>query len=240
MTRLRHHPEFRVGVREFLVVTPGLAAWGVMTGVAIVKSGMSLTAILLMSICVFAGSSQLAALPLIATGAPVWVVLATALCVNLRFVVFSIQLRPYVMHRSLPRRLFSGYLMADFNYVLLVRRFPVPPTDAAGIAAVEAYWAGAGAVAWGSWVGCTLIGVALGNAVPLAWGLGFAGILALLGVASSLVTSPLRLVAAGVAASAAVAAVALPLKLNIVVAIAVAVAVCLGLENTLAKRVAPS
>ena len=238
MTRLLRHPEFRVGVREFLVVTPGLAAWGVMTGVAIVKSGMSLTAILLMSICVFAGSSQLAALPLIATGAPVWVVLATALCVNLRFVVFSIQLRPYVMHQSLPRRLFSGYLMADFNYVLLVRRFPVPPTDAPGIAAVEAYWAGAGAVAWGSWVGSTLIGVGLGNAVPIAWGLGFAGILALLGVASSLVTSPLRLVAAGVAASAAIAAVALPLKLNIVVAIAVAVAACLGLES-LPRRVAP-
>ena len=229
-TKLCKHPEFRRGVRDLLVVTPGLAAWGVMTGVAIVKSGMGLAAILVMSIGVFAGSSQLAALPLIATGAPAWVVLATAVCVNLRFVVFSIQLRPYVMHQPLARRLLSGYLMADLGYVMVVRRFPRVPTDPAGIAAVDAYWMGVGVVGWTSWVGTTLIGVALGNAVPVAWGLGFAGILALLGVAASLVTSPLRLVAAGTAAAAAVVAVALPLKLNILTAIAAAVVVCLTCE----------
>ena len=202
-----------------------------MTGVAIVKSGMGAVAILVMSIAVFAGSSQLAALPLLAAGAPAWVVIATAVCVNLRFVVFSIQLRPYVLHQRVARRLLSGYLMADLGYVLVVRRFPTAPTDPAGIAAVEAYWAGVGIVGWSSWVGSTLIGVALGNAVPVDWGLGFAGILALLGVTASLVTSPLRLVAAGIAALAAVVAVALPLKLNILVAIAAAVALCLMLET---------
>ena len=227
---LWRHPDFRAGVRDLLVVTPGLAAWGAMTGVAIVKSGMGTVAVLVMSICVFAGSSQLAALPLIAAGAPAWVVLATAICVNLRFVVFSIQLRPYVMHQSLPRRLFSGYLLADLGYVLVVRRFPVVPTEPTGIAAVEAYWLGVGLVGWTSWVGTTLLGVVLGNVIPVAWGLGFAGILALLAVAASLVTSPLRLVAAGIAALAAVVAVALPLKLNIVTAIAAAVAVCLAIE----------
>ncbi len=231
MKKLLGHPEFRAGLHDLLVVTPGLAAWGVMTGVAIVKSGMGVVAILVMSLCVFAGSSQLAALPLLAAGAPAWVVLATAVCVNLRFVVFSLQLRPYVLHQRFARRLLSGYLMADLGYVLVVRRFPTPPSDPAGIAAVEAYWLGVGVVGWTSWAGSTLVGVALGNAVPVAWGLGFAGILALLGVTASLVTSPLRLVAAGIAALAAVVALALPLKLNILVAIAAAVAFCLMLET---------
>ena len=66
----------------------------------------------------------------------------------------------------------------------------------------------------------------------IAWGLGFAGILALLGVLCSLATSRLRAVSAGVAGAAAVAAIALPLKLNILVAIASAVAICLVLEFT--------
>ncbi|MDP3372603.1 MAG: branched-chain amino acid ABC transporter permease, partial [Hydrogenophaga sp.] len=44
--------------------------------------------------------------------------------------------------------------------------------------------------------------------------------LALLGVLSSLASSQLRMVSAGVAGAAAVAAFALPLKLNILVAIA--------------------
>ena len=235
---LVRHPDFRAGARDLLVVTPGLAAWGVMTGVAIVKSGMGLVAILVMSICVFAGSSQLAALPLIAAGAPAWVIVATAICVNLRFVVFSLHLRPYVLHQSLSRRLLSGYLLADFGYVLVVRRYPVVPTDPAGIAALEAYWLGVGFVGWTSWAGTTLVGVVLGNAVPVAWGLGFAGILALLAVAASLVTSPLRLAAAAIAAGAAVVAVSLPLKLNIVTAIAAAVAACLAIEAV--GRAAPS
>jgi len=45
------------------LVTPGLAAWGVMTGVAMVKSGMSAVEVTLMALFVYAGSSRLAALP---------------------------------------------------------------------------------------------------------------------------------------------------------------------------------
>jgi predicted branched-subunit amino acid permease len=206
-----------------------------MTGVAIAKSGMGLAAVLLMSTIVFAGSSQLAALPLIASGAPMWVILATSFCVNLRFVVFSIHLRPYVMHQPLWRRLLSGYVIADLGYVLVVRRFPHPPTDAAGIAALEAYWAGNGLAGWGSWTAATLAGVALGSRVPVAWGLGFAGILALLGVTASLISTRLRVVSAVVAAGAAVVAVALPFKLNILVAIVAAVVACLLLEKAVPR-----
>ena len=82
----------------------------------------------------------------------------------------------------------------------------------------------------------SVAGVFLANAVPTAWGLGFAGILALLGVLSSLASSPLRIVSAGVAGAAAVVAWALPLKLNILVAIASAVAICLVLEKAMPHR----
>ena len=43
------HPEFRLGVRDSLGVAPGIAAWGLMTGVAMVNSGMSTAEALLMS-----------------------------------------------------------------------------------------------------------------------------------------------------------------------------------------------
>ena len=231
MRALFRHPEFRVGMRHMASVAPGLAAWGLMTGVAMVKSGMSLSEAVLMGVLVFAGSSQLAAVPLIAAGAPMWVVLATAFCVNLRFVVFSAHLRPYVMHQSFWRRLASGYFTADLSYVLFTKRYPHPSTDAATLRAQEAYLAGNCAMSWVSWVGASLLGIALANAIPLAWGLGFAGILALLGILLSLATTRMRALSAGVAGAAAVAAFALPLKLNIVVAIAAAVAICLMLEE---------
>jgi len=230
---LFRHPEFRQGMRDMASAAAGTAAWGLMTGVAMVKSGMSLFEAVLMGVIVFAGSSQLAAVPLILGGAPMWVILATAACVNLRFVVFSAHLRPYLMHQPLWRRLASGYFTADLSYVMFTNRHPhpVPPADTEGLRAQEAYLAGNCALTWLSWVVPSLLGIALANAIPLSWGLGFAGILALLGVMCSLASSRLRVVSAGVAGAAAVAAFALPLKLNILVAIAAAVAVCLMLEK---------
>ncbi len=212
-------------------VSPGIAAWGLMTGVAMVKSGLSTLEATLMAVLVFAGSSQLAAMPLIAAGAPMWVILATAFCVNLRFVVFSAHIRPYVMHLPLWRRLLGGYLMMDLSYVLFTTRFPHPSEDDATRQAQEAYALGNGVLNWASWVGMGLVGIALANSIPLSWGLGFAGILALVGILCSLATTHLRMVSGGVAGAAAVAAFALPLQLNILVAIASAVALCLLLEK---------
>ena len=81
MTALYKHPDFKRGILDMASSAPGIAAWGLMTGVAMIKSGLSLTETLLMAVLVFAGSSQLAALPLIVAGAPMWVVLATGFCV---------------------------------------------------------------------------------------------------------------------------------------------------------------
>lgn len=226
-----HHPEYRYGLREMASVAPGLAAWGMMTGVAMVNSGMSVVEALAMTLLVFAGSSQLAAIPLIAAGAPAWVILATAFCVNLRFVVFSAHLRPYLMYLPRPLRLGVGYLFADLSYVLFTRRYPKPAQNQAERQAQLAYLLGGCTTNWASWQLASIAGIALAQSVPPQWGLGFAGILALLGVACSLATSRLRVVAATVASAAAVAAFALPFKLHIVVAIAAAVALCLLLER---------
>lgn len=228
------HPEFQQGWRDFQPLAPGIAAWGLMTGVAMVKSGMGVTEALLMALLVFAGSAQLAAVPLILAGAPLWIVLATGFCVNLRFVVFSLHLRPYLAHLPLWQRLAHGYFTADMSYVLFTRRYPHPLPDAAGRNGQEAYLAGNDLFNWISWIGSSVSGVLLANLVPQAWGLGFAGILCLVGILCSLATTRLRLASAGIAGVVAVAAYALPLKLNIVLAIAVAVIMCMTLERRLA------
>jgi hypothetical protein len=77
------------GVRDMLGTMPGIAAWGLVTGVAMVKSGMSLPLAVFMTLTIYAGSAQLAVLPLMAVGAPLWVLWFTAFCVNLRFVILS-------------------------------------------------------------------------------------------------------------------------------------------------------
>ena len=170
---LYRHPEFRSGALESLSAAPGLAAWGLMTGVAMVNSGLSTFEALLMGVIVFAGSSQLAAIPLIAAAAPMWVVLATGFCVNLRFVVFSAHMRPYMMHLPLWQRLLSGYLTTDLSYVLFTRRYPQHGGTPDQLLAQQAYLAGNSGVNWLAWVGCSVLGVLLARLIPMAWGFGF-------------------------------------------------------------------
>ena len=225
------HPEFRAGVRDFQRVAPGIAAWGLMTGVAMVQSGMGVVESLLMALLVFAGSSQLAAIPLILAGAPLWIIWATGFCVNLRFVVFSLHLRPFLAHLPMWERICHGYLTADLSYVQFTSRFARPGANAAERQAQEAYLAGNDMVNWMAWVGSSLAGVALARLIPQDWGLAFAGILCLVGILCSLATTRLRLVAAAVAGAAAVAAYGLPLKLNILLAIATAVLACMVIEK---------
>jgi predicted branched-subunit amino acid permease len=193
-----------------------------------------------MTLLVYAGSSQLAAIPLIVAGAPAWVILATGFCVNLRFVVFSLHLRPYLMHLPRWRRLVNGYLTADLSYALFTRRFPEPALAAAERLEQEAYLAGNYFVTWSAWMGLSVAGIALANLIPSSWGLGFAGVLCLVGILCSMANTPLRLLSAAVAGATAVAVYTLPLKLNIVVAIAVAVGVCYVAEKRWTPKAEPT
>lgn len=124
-----------------------------------------------------------------------------------------------------------AYVTADISYVLFTKRFHKPGETPEQRRAQEAYLAGSDCLNWSGWMLASLIGIALANWIPPAWGLGFAGILCLVGVQCSLASSRLRIVSAAVAGVAAVVAYALPLKLNIVIAIAVAVVLCLTLER---------
>ena len=229
------HPEFARGAREMLGTAIGIAAWGLITGVAMGKSGLPQWMMVLMSLLVFAGSAQLATLPLLASGAPVWVVWATALCVNLRFMIFSAIWRVYFVSYPLGTRLRLAYFTADLNYVLFMKRFPEqrPAPEQ-----LPYFWGGA-LFNWMAWQVPSLSGILLADAVPVHWGFGFAGVLALLGVGLSLLSDRASGVAGAVAACAAVAAYALPFKLNIVVAIAAAVAMGLLIDHTSTRKTDP-
>jgi predicted branched-subunit amino acid permease len=225
---LWRHPEFASGMRDMTGAALGIGAWGLLTGIAMAKSELAMPLAVLMSLLVFAGSAQLAVLPLLSGGAPLWLIWATALCVNLRFVIFSAGWRRYF--GALPRgqRVRMSYFAADLNYALVMKRFPQPPPLNQS---VPYFWGGA-ALNWPSWHLPSLLGLWVGDSIPTQWGLGFAGTLALLGMIYSLLHDRSTWIAAAVAGTAAVATVALPLKLNILVAIAAAVAVGLVIDHS--------
>lgn len=224
--RTVRHPAFRLAAQDMLGTALGIGAWGLVTGVAMVKGGMSVSMAILMSLLVYAGSAQLAVIPLLATGAPLWVIWLTASCVNLRFVIFSSLWRRYFVHLPLRQRLAIGYFSGDVIFVAFMKRYPEPRPEPGQLP----YFWGAASTNWLAWQVPSITGILLANTVPLSWGLGFAGVLALLGVLLSMLFDRATWLTTGVAATAAIAAFALPLKLNILVAIAAAVTVGLLIE----------
>jgi predicted branched-subunit amino acid permease len=132
---------------------------------------MSVVEALAMTLLVYAGSSQLAAIPLIMAGAPAWVIWATGFCVNLRFVVFSLHLREYLMHMPRWRRLVNGFFTADMSYALFTRRFPKPPPTRRHLEQ-EAHLAGNYFVTWVPGRHASLLGHGAGQPDPQRLGPG--------------------------------------------------------------------
>lgn len=207
-----------------------MMAWALVTGVAMAKSGLPMGIALMMSLSVFAASAQLAAVPLMLAGAPIWVVWLTALCVNLRFVIFSVQMRPHMMCLPLRWRLTAGYLTADVTYVMSVHRYGDKCPASSDNPEPLAYFLGLALVNWSGWNVASLLGVLCATWVPASWGLGFAGTLALLALLVTLAKDRQTLWTAGLAGTAALAAYALPFRLYIVVAVAAAVATGLTMD----------
>ncbi|MFN5699151.1 MAG: AzlC family ABC transporter permease [Betaproteobacteria bacterium] len=232
-TPLWREPDFAHGAREMAAVSLGMAAWGLVTGMAMVNSGLGVPLSVFMSLVVYAGSAQLASLPLLAMGAPLWLIWATALCVNLRFVIFSAQWRPFFKHLSRPQRLWHGYLATDMGYVLFMKRhggLKDGPDESTRHEVLAYFWGGA-VLNWVAWQSASMLGIFLADSIPEHWGIGFAGTLALLALSCSLITDRITAMTAVVAGAAALAAYAWPLRLNIVVAIAAGVALGMVLDH---------
>src|SRR5690606_41229154 len=87
--RTLRHPSFRIAAIDMAGTAVGIGAWGLVTGVVMVKSGLSVGMAIFMSIVVYAASARLAVIPRLAVGSPLWVIWLTSSCVNLGFAVFS-------------------------------------------------------------------------------------------------------------------------------------------------------
>lgn len=218
-------------------IAPALIAtgiWGLVTGVAMVKSGLTESMALAMTLLVYAGSAQLTALPLIATGAPLWLIFAAGLVVNVRFLIFGAALHPYFRTLPWPRRLALGYFSTDMSFVMFMPRFG----DARERGTVEQRWFFIGAITmgWFAWQSTSIIGILLGSAVPPDWSLDFAAVLALMAVVLPLLKTRPVLVSAIAAGGVAWAGQPLPLRLGLALAVIAGVAAGMWAENHENKR----
>lgn len=211
---------FLDGVHTFSPALLATLSWGLVTGIAMTKSVLSVPQALGMSLAVYAGSSQLAVLPLLAAGLPLWTILLTAAMVNLRFVIFSAGFAPHFAYLSLRRRLLLGYFNGDIIYLMFSKRnFPTGFQPGK-----EAFFWGLAVSSWSSWQVSSIAGILLASLFPDNWGLELAGTLALIPLIVSAIATRSTLAAVGIASIVALLAFDLPYRLGLPLAVFAALA----------------
>jgi predicted branched-subunit amino acid permease len=220
------------GVRAAVPAAPGIVAWGVVTGVAMVKSGLTVPWAILISLLVYAGSAQLAALPLIAAGQPFWIIALAGFVTNLRFVIYSASLRRWFEAYSRRRRLALGYFTGDFTFAMFMDRV----AREGEFAHRDAWFLGACGCNWLVWQVASIVGIVAATAIPSEWGLQFAGALALLALVIPPCLQRPGLAGAAVAAPVAVLARGLPFGLGLVAGILAGIVAAVTVDAMIARR----
>jgi 4-azaleucine resistance transporter AzlC len=215
--------EFIDGARDTIPMMVGAAPFGVIFGTLVTAGPLRPWHGQLMSLAVFAGSSQFIALGLIAAHASFLVVWATTLIVNVRHVLYSATLAPYVARLPVRWRLALGGLLTDEVFAVAYAHYRHAPPGQIG----PHYFLGSGLAMYVNWQIWTLAGLLFGAAFPRlqSLGLDFAMVATFIAIVVPQLIS-LRYIASAVTAGVvALACAGLPYKLGLLAAVAAGVVV---------------
>jgi predicted branched-subunit amino acid permease len=151
-----------------LIVVP----YSMLFGVVARDAGLDMVQTMSISVLVIAGASQFTALALLQDQAPVFIVIFTALAVNLRMAMYSAALVPHIGHAPFGTRVLMAYLMVDQAFAVAVKTYEERPgmTPANKVA----YYFGAMMLICPFWYGFTFVGAWVGQAIPASYSLDFA------------------------------------------------------------------
>ncbi len=215
-------------MRAELPLLLGVAPFGMAYGAYAIEQGLSSPLAMAMSSVVFGGASQLVAARLIAAGEAGAIIVLAVWLVNLRHMLYSASLAPFVTHLPLRWRAGIAYLLTDEAYAVGVMRYRQD-------GAPNGHWfvLGAGVALWVCWQVTSAVGVAAGTAVPASWELEFALPLTFIALAVPAMRDRPSLAGALVAAVVAVVGFDWPYSTGLFSAALAGIAAALLLERTL-------
>ncbi|MDR0588508.1 MAG: AzlC family ABC transporter permease [Burkholderiales bacterium] len=211
--------EFWGGVFTELPLLLGVVPFGLVFGVLGLQSGLPAWATIAMSVIVFGGASQMIFVQLWGLATPVTVIAATVSVTNLRHVLYSAAVAPYLLHLPRHWKIILSYLLTDEAFAASLPRFRE------GAATPFRHWflLGAGVTLWTGWWVSTVLGVVLGRAIPERWGLDFSVTLTFITLTVMSIQRRSEAVAAIAAMATALLTRQLPFKLWILAAAVVGI-----------------
>lgn len=220
------HRDFIAGARDTAPILLGVVPFAMICSVAAVSIGLTPFEAIGMSFIVYAGASQLAVLQLMGEGV-VWVVmLLTAWVINLRFIMYSAALAPYLQKEPLHRKAPFAYILSDQAFGVTMSHFAnqIPENPAW-------YYYGAAAMIWVTWHISSIIGALLGTLVPESWGLDFAFPLSFMALMFAALKDRPGAIAALVGGLCAILTKGLPYNLGLILAALLGIGAGILAEN---------
>jgi 4-azaleucine resistance transporter AzlC len=205
---------FWAGARAELPLLVSVFPFGMIYGVLALEAGLSPSAAQSMSWIVFAGSAQFITTQLVHEGIPALVIVLTIAVVNLRHVLYSASMAPFVRSLSLRWKALLSYLLTDEAYAVTITHYEeegVRPTS-------QWYFLGAGTALWSTWQVSTAVGILLGATLPSNWPLDFALPITFIALVVPVLKDRPAVAAALSAGGVALLAQDMPYKLGLIVA----------------------
>jgi 4-azaleucine resistance transporter AzlC len=200
-------------------------------GVLALSAGLPAALAFAMSSVVFAGSAQFVGAQLIGAGAPGIVIVFTVCIVNLRHILYSASVAPYLNHLGRRWRCLLAYLLTDEVYAVTITRFVHETASPSRSPFLQWYFLGAGLAQWSAWQASTAVGIALGTQIPPGWALDFTVALTFIALVVPTLTDRPSMAAALSAGVVAVLAAAWPYRLGLVAAAIGGILVGLAVET---------
>jgi predicted branched-subunit amino acid permease len=198
-TAQRKSPSGRLARGFYATVPVALAAmpFGLAYG-AIASDSMAPWQVSLMSLTVFAGTAQFIAASMINAGAAYWTVWIAGVLINLRMVLMSAALSPYLGEVPRRRQWLIGHLLTDESFAVTISEFETRGAN-------PLFPIGSGLAIFVAWQVSTLAGIFVGARIPAGFGLEFALSASLICLLFLLVRGRDMAVVAGLSAGLAVA-----------------------------------
>lgn len=204
------------GARATLPLLTSVAPFGMLVGAMGPAAAIPASATVAMSPVMFAGSSQLLAMQMLASGTPALVLLLTTLVVNLRHVLYGVSLAPHMKSLSRGWKWLLAYFMTDEVYAISISRY----TKSKNSPSTNLHWFyfGSGLTLWSCWLASTMIGLLFGSHIPTSWGLDFAIALTFIALVVPAISDRSSVLAALVGAGLVVLLAGLPFNLGLIAA----------------------
>jgi 4-azaleucine resistance transporter AzlC len=173
--------EWRAAVIDIMPAMVAGAPFAALCGALAVPKGLSPAEVGLMSLLVFAGGAQFAAIEMWSFPVPVLALVVSTVLINARHVLMGASLRPKLHALSGWQRVLGCFTLADENWALAERRATVRTISAT-------YFLVMGVVFWANWVVLSLGGALLGPLLgdPKRLGADFAFTAIFIGLIASL------------------------------------------------------